>query len=86
MLPTTPFWFKQRQAKAEEAAPSIVRVSGPNLREAYLGIRAADDGKWTAFLSTQLDGPDLQATPPTVETAYAAWEAAFEIYRTEFVI
>ena len=85
MLPITPFWFKQRQAQAEEAAPNIVRASGPNLKEAYLGIRAADDGKWSAFVRTQLDGQDIQATP-ALDTAYAAWEAAFEIYRTQFVI
>ena len=85
MAPITPFWFKQRQAKAEEAAPNIVRVSGPNLQDAYVGIRAADNGGWTAFMRRQLDGPDVYATPASIDTAYAACEAAFEIYRTQLV-
>ena len=86
MAPITPFWFKQRQANAEEAAPNIVRVSGPNLKEAFVGIRATEDGRWAAFVRTQLDGPDLSATPSTLDTAYAAWEAAFEIYRTQMIV
>jgi hypothetical protein len=82
----TPFWFKQRQAKTEEAGPNMVRVSGPNLKEAFLGIRKADDGLWSAFVRSQADGPDVEATPPTIDNAYTAWEAAFEIYRKLMVI
>jgi len=86
MVPVTPFWFKQRQAKAEEAGRNLVRVSGPNLKDAFLGIRQEEGGLWSAFLRDSADGPDLQATPPVLETAYAAWEAAFEIYRKEMVV
>ena len=86
MAIVTPFWFKQRQAKAEEAGPDLVRVSGPNLKEAIVGIRKGDDGLWTAFMRSSVDGPDVYATPATLDTAYAAWEAAFEIYRNQMVI
>jgi hypothetical protein len=82
----TPFWFKQRQAKAEEAGPDMVRVSGPNLKEAFLGIRKGDNGLWSAFVRSQAGGPDVDATPPAIDSAYAAWEAAFEIYRKQMVI
>jgi hypothetical protein len=85
MAPVTPFWFKQRQAKAEEAGPNLVRVSGPNLKEAFLGIRQ-EGGRWSAFLRESADGPDVHATLPTIDSAYAAWEAAFEIYREHFVV
>jgi hypothetical protein len=86
MVPVTPFWFKQRQAKAEEAGPNLLRVSGPNLKEAIVGIRQDGGGLWSAFLRTSADEPDVDTTPATIETAYAAWEAAFELYRGHFVV
>ncbi|HWY85715.1 MAG TPA: hypothetical protein VNX28_03270 [Gemmataceae bacterium] len=86
MAPVTPFWFKQRQAKAEEAGPNLLRVSGPNLKEAFVGIRQGDGGLWSAYLRTSAEGPDVDATPATIEAAYAAWEAAFEMYRGHFVV
>jgi hypothetical protein len=86
MPPTSPFWFKQRQAKAEDAGPDLVRVSGPNLKEAFLGIRKGDRGLWSAFMRLSADSADIFATPETIETAYAAWEAAFEIYREQVVV
>src|SRR2546425_367822 len=36
-----PSWFKQRQCKAEEAGPNTYRLSGPNLREAFIRIEKA---------------------------------------------
>jgi hypothetical protein len=86
MVPVTPFWFKQRQAKAEEAGPDLVRVQGPNLREAFLGIRRGDTGLWSAFVRQTTDGPDIAPTPAEIDTSYSAWEAAFEIYRKQMVI
>jgi hypothetical protein len=86
MALVTPFWFKQRQAKAEEVGTDLVRVSGPNLKEAFLGIRKAHNSLWSAFLRTSADGPDIDATAPELDTAYAAWEAAFEIYRKHVVV
>jgi hypothetical protein len=86
MPPATPFWFKQRQAKAEDAGPDSVRVTGPNLKEALLGIRKGDNGLWSAFMRLSADAPDVYATPPAIETPYAAWEAAFEIYRSQVVV
>ena len=61
MAPVTPFWFKQRQAKAEEAGPNLLRVSGPNLKEAFVGIRQGDGALWSAFLRTSADEPDIDA-------------------------
>ena len=36
--PILPFWFKQRQCKAEPAGDDVLKVSGPNLGEAYLRV------------------------------------------------
>lgn len=82
----TPFWFKQRQAKAEEAGPNLYKVSGPNLREGFIGIRAGDNGQWQSFVRAAADGSDVAATSPSIPTAYDAWEAAFELYRNHFII
>jgi hypothetical protein len=86
MALVTPFWFKQRQAKAEEVGTDLVRVSGPNLKEAFLGIRKADNGHWSAYVRVTADGPDIDTTPPELARAYAAWEAAFEMFRNHMVI
>ncbi len=85
MAVTTPFWFKQRQGTLAEAGPDLVRVSGPNLKEAFLGIRRGDVG-WSAFMRFAADGPDVESTPAEIRTPYDAWEAAFEIYRKSVVI
>ena len=33
-----PYWFKQRQARAEPAAPGVWKLSGPNLPEAAITV------------------------------------------------
>jgi hypothetical protein len=85
MQPIPPFWFKQRQAKAEPAGPDTFRLTGPNLGEAFISIRRSDNGRWSAALRSAADGPDLVATEPEFETPTDAWGAAFELYRTQVV-
>jgi hypothetical protein len=85
MPPTLPFWFKQRQCKAEPAGSEhAVKVSGPNLGEAYLSITPADGGRWNAALRTTADGP-AAATAEGLPSAVAAWEAAFELFRDQVI-
>jgi hypothetical protein len=86
MAVTTPFWFKQRQGKVEDVGTDLIRVTGPNLKEAFLGIRKGDNGRWSAFVRTGADGPDVHATLPEINSPYEAWEAAFEIFRKQMVI
>jgi len=82
-----PFWFKQRQAKAEEAGPNLVRVSGPNLKESFVGIRE-EAGRWVAFLRAAADEPDTYSytASPHIQSAAAGWDTAFEIYRNQMII
>ncbi len=82
----TPFWFGQRQAKAEEAGPNAYRLFGPNLPESFVSIRRAENGKWLAAWRLQADGADQKITEPVFDTEYDAWEAAFELYRTEVIV
>ena len=81
----TPFWFPQRQGKAEPAGENTYRLFGPNLPETFISIRRGDNGKWYAAVRHEADGPDLAVTEPIFDTEYEAWEAAFELYR-ELVI
>jgi hypothetical protein len=81
-----PFWFKQRQAKAEPAGPDTYRVTAPNQREAFLSIRQGAGGRWGAALRLTADGPEAAATDATYNTPGEAWDAAFELYRRELVI
>jgi hypothetical protein len=86
MDPTLPFWFKQRQCKAEPAGDHTLRVSGPNLGEAYLRISSETPGRWRAALRQTADGPDVAATQADLPTEQDAWEAAFELYRTHVIV
>jgi hypothetical protein len=81
-----PFWFKQRQGTAEAAGPDTYRLTAPNLGEAFIGIRAADGGRWRAALRSSADGPDVAVTEVEYGNADDAWGAAFELYRTNVVI
>jgi len=80
-----PFWFKQRQAKAQDLGNGIWKVTGPNLPEAVIGIRMAENLRWGAYVRTAADGPDLLPSEPTLETGRDALAAAFELYREHFV-
>jgi hypothetical protein len=87
MPPTYPFWFRQRQCKAEPAGDeNTLKVSGPNLGEAYIGIRRADNGRWGAVMRAAADGPEVAATEAELENPADAWEAAFELYRTQVIV
>jgi hypothetical protein len=82
--PITPFWFKQRQCKAEPVGEQTLKVSGPNLAEAYLVI-SRDNDRWRASLRLLPDGADV-ATATDLPSERAAWEAAFELYREQIIV
>ncbi|HKI32616.1 MAG TPA: hypothetical protein VKA46_12190 [Gemmataceae bacterium] len=86
MEPILPFWFKQRQAKAEPAGPDTYRLTAPNLREAFVSIRHDSEGRWGASLRLAADGPDVAVTTTSYATPGEAWDAAFELYRRELVV
>ncbi len=86
MEPIEPFWFKQRQCKAEPAGDNGLRVSGPNLPETFLRIERAGDDRWRAALRLSADGPDASYTDAELKTPKEAWEAAFELYRVRMIV
>lgn len=79
-----PFWFRQRQAKAEAVTQGSYKLTGPNLPEAIVGVRVGDDLRWRGILKSRSDGPDLAETPG-FRTATEAMSAAFDLYR-EYVV
>ena len=85
MEPQVPFWFKQRQCKLEAAGENAFKVSGPNLGEAYVRIFPAN-GSWKAAVRAKADGPDVAVTSGSLPTTNGAWDAAFELYRTHFIV
>jgi hypothetical protein len=86
MNPTLPFWFAQRQGKAEPKGSDTYQLSAPNLPPASIGIKRTGDGRWTAFLSLTPDGPPGIASENSFERPEEAWEAAFELYRQHVVL
>jgi hypothetical protein len=87
MPPILPFWFKQRQCKAEPAGDdNVLKVSGPNLGEAFIGIARSDNNRWRAFMRAAAAGPELAGTEPELDNPLDAWEAAFELFRTQVIV
>jgi hypothetical protein len=84
MSPITPFWFKQRQCKAEPVGETMLKVSGPNLPEACISVRA-EGNRWLAGLRNSPDGPDVASSESAEPTEKSAWEAAFELYRRHVI-
>lgn len=85
--PIAPFWFKQRQCKAEPAgSDNVLKVSGPNLREAYLTVGPGEGTVWKAGLRFDAAGPDVATAVAEHPSAQAAWGAAFELYRTHVIV
>jgi hypothetical protein len=86
-MPILPFWFKQRQCKAEPAGDeNTLKVNGPNLGEAFIGIAQGDNRLWRAFLRWNANDPDSESTEAEFENPADAWEAAFELYRTNAIV
>jgi len=87
MQPIVPFWFKQRQCKAEPAGDNELKLTGPILPDAFVRI-SADEGKqhWRAALRLAPDGADLQRTEAEFRNPKEAWEAAFELYRNHVIV
>ncbi|GIW79780.1 MAG: hypothetical protein KatS3mg105_1587 [Gemmatales bacterium] len=84
-LPVAPFWFKQRQGQMEAIGDHVLRLTAPNLPEAYIAIEQ-DNGHWKAALREKADGPDVEVSRHCYDTTFDAWNAAFEIYRNRIVI
>jgi hypothetical protein len=84
--PTLPFWFRQRQGKAEAVEPGMYRLTAPNLGEAFIGVREAANGRWLPSFKESANGPELAAASEDFATPQEAWEAAFECYRLRLVV
>jgi hypothetical protein len=80
-----PSWVKGRQAKVEPVGDGAYRVSGPNLPEAVVGVRAADGSRWQGFLRATADGPDVAVMSTTHDNSRDALYAAFELYREHMI-
>ena len=87
MSPVPPFWFKQRQCQAEPAGDDhTLKVTGPNLGEAFLHIGRGENNRWRAAMRRTADGPEVAATEAELDNTSDAWEAAFELYRTHVIV
>ena len=84
--PDPPFWFKQRQCKVEPVSGSeLMRLSGPNLTEAFIHVKRESD-RWRVGLRLKADGDDVATAESPKPSEHAAWEAAFELYRTHVIV
>jgi len=86
MALTVPSWFKGRQGKAEEAGPNTYKLTAPNVRDAFVSVRRADNGRYVASLRLEPDGPEVDRSTAALEDEYDAWELAFEMYRKLLIL
>lgn len=80
-----PYWFRQRQAKAEELSRGCYKISGPNLPEGIISIRIGDELMWRGSLQSNSGEKDI-ATSGQYSTATEALAAAFELYRSHMIV
>ena len=57
-----------------------------NLAEAYLHVSPGENGTWKAGLRYSPEGPDAVTALAEQPSARAAWDAAFELYRTQVIV
>jgi hypothetical protein len=81
MEPNLPTWFKYRQGKAEPAGENVLKLTAPNLSEAFVGIRRAENGQYHGVFRTTADGHDSAVTATIFDSPDDALGAAFELYR-----
>jgi len=86
MPPTTPFWFKQRQCKAEPAGDNMLKLTGPILPEAYIWVSPTGHNTWRAGLRLAPTEADIATAETEDNSLDAAWEAAFELYRIHVIV
>src|SRR5262245_30157463 len=84
MEPTLPTWFKYRQGNAEPAGTNVLKLTAPNLPEAYVGIRAAENGNYQGAFRATADGRDIAVTRANLPTLEGAWGARSSRYRNHF--
>jgi hypothetical protein len=84
--PTPPFWLRLRQGKLEAAGPDLYRVTAPNAREAFVGIRHAENGHWLPIFRLSAEGPNEGVDSLEFATPQEAWDAAFELYRKQVIV
>ena len=86
MQPNLPFWFRQRQGKSEAIGEEMLRLTAPNMPEAFVGIQKDVDDRWRPLVRRTADGENLASMDVTYKTPSEAWEAGFEVYREVFVV
>ena len=86
MTPTPPYWFNQRQGKAEPAGTNSFRLAAPNAKPAFISIQQDANGLWSAALRLEEASPAVATTEPVFARPEDAWDAAFELYRVQVVV
>jgi hypothetical protein len=83
---TPPYWFNQRQGKAEPVGTDTCRLTAPNVKPAFISIQRDGTGLWLAALRLVEQEPPVAATEPEFQKPEEAWGAAFELYRIHVVV
>ncbi len=86
MSVVTPFWFNQRQGKAEAKGTNCYLLTAPNLAPFTIQIEQGADGLWSASLSAGDNPTPIAVTEAMFPRSEEAWQGAFELYRQHVVL
>ena len=79
-----PSWFKYLQGVAEPAGDHCFRLKTPLVSESFIRIES-ENGHWLASVYGSADGTAVRKTETLFDSEMDAWNAAFELYRSEKV-
>lgn len=90
MLPSVPFWMRQRQIKLEPIDDAAVALKAPNLPAHELRLRKDNGDGYTVALYSQAVGTTekllLAERPSGLDQLPAAWQYAFEFFRQKVIV
>jgi threonyl-tRNA synthetase len=91
VIPTLPFWLRQRQVKVEPVNETTMKLAAPQLPAYEAAIQPAPDaGGWYGVLYGPPDAGGQKALIAQAQQAVSAeadaWEVAFELYRRHVIV
>ena len=87
MVPSLPFWMRQRQFKVEPAGDAAIKLQAPNLPAFEVSLQTAGENHWwSAVKRVPTEGEaEVVAESERFLKPNSAWEAAFELLRRNVV-
>jgi hypothetical protein len=91
MIPTVPFWLRQRQVKVEPVNETALKLAAPQLPVYEAAVQPAEGS--AGWVATLYGPPEASGAKPQIAQHVVgdvdeaeAWDVAFELYRTHVIV